>query len=115
MITQSNAIYFFIGAGVLFLVGAGFLIYGVRLKPNDASPGSIINRQSSSNVKTVNQPTHKLFHAIICEITGAGLIVWGASTATQDPSVSTSGFIGVLMILFGLGIFIMGVTIGTSK
>jgi len=111
MITQTNATYLLIGCGILFLVGVIFLIRGI-VKPKEVLSYPI-NQQS--NIKITNQSTHKLFHSIICEIVGAGLIVCGAYIVSQDSTMSMASFIGFLMVIFGFSVFVMGVSIGVSK
>ena len=115
MITQANAIYFLIGAGVLFLVGVGFLVHGLRLKPKSMPSIPTVNPQLGTIPKTTNPSTHKLIHAIICEILGAGLIVWGAFVATHTTPEPMSSATGFVMIIFGLAIFFVGVGIGVTK
>lgn len=115
IITQANALYFLIGTGVLFLVGVGFLVHGIRLKPKTTSSVSIINPQLGGNLKTTNPSIPKLFHAVICEITGIGLIAWGAFVATHVTPDPMSSATGILMIFLGLIIFFVGIGVGVSK
>lgn len=115
-ITQANAIYFLIGAGVLFLIGIGFLVHGIRLKPKATSSISIVSPQSGAIPKTANPSTHKLVHALICEMVGVGLMAWGAFTATRGTfEEPMSAAIGFMMLLFGLILFGTGIGIGVSK
>ncbi|MCJ7790882.1 MAG: hypothetical protein MUP49_00455 [Dehalococcoidia bacterium] len=114
-ITQANAIYFLIGAGVLFLTGIGFLVYGLRLKPKVMPSISTVSPQLGTIPKTTNPSTHKLVHALICEIVGVGLMVWGAFIVIDKTLAPTIASIGVILLLFGLGIFSAGIVIGVSK
>ena len=114
MITQANAIYFLIGTGILFLIGIGFLVHGFRLKPKAISSTSTAIPQSGAIPKIANPSTHKLLHALICEIVGVGLMAWGAFMATQNTQEVMSGGIGFILIFFGFIIFCVGIGIGVS-
>jgi len=115
MITPTNAIYCFIGLGILLLVGIGFLVYGIRLRPKSISSIPTVNPQLGTIPKTTNPSNHKLAHSIICEISGMGLMVGGALMVSRNTSDLMSAFIGFMLVLFGFTIFAIGIAVGVGK
>lgn len=113
MITQVNAIYYLIGTCILFFVGLGFLIKGIRSKPKTMLLPSAIRPQST--YKATNPLTHRLLHAIICELVGVGLMVGGAFISIKYTSDTTSSGVGFGGIILGLMIFLIGVAISQDK
>ncbi len=115
MITQANAIYFYIGLGILFLVGIGFLIYGIQLDTKSTAQLPI-RYQANAILPKVNPYRYKLFHAILGEFTGLGLMIGGALIFINNQTTSLMPYgIAILLAFFGFFIFLIGVFIGIAK